>query len=123
MTISERIFALLADVQREQKELAKYIGAPPSTVTSWKRKGSNPAAEYIPAIAEFLNVSTDFLLTGENKEYRLAPEDEEVLELWGALSKADKAAVKYEMYLRAGQVRPLTEPARESDTDVTGKVG
>ena len=34
MTISERIFALLADVQREQKELAKYIGAPPSTVTS-----------------------------------------------------------------------------------------
>lgn len=123
MTISERIFGLLAEGQREQKELATYIGAATSTVASWKKNGSTPGAEYIPRIAEFLNVSTDFLLTGENKEYRLAPEDEEVLELWGALSKADKAAVKYEMYLRAGQVRPLTEPARGSDTDATGKVG
>lgn len=121
MTICERIFSLLVDSGRGQRELAQYIGAPQTTVGSWKKNGSNPAAEYIPRIAEFLNVSTDFLLTGENKEYRLDPELQEVMELWDSLSKADKAAIKYEMYLRIGQVRPVGEdPGNRSST---GKVG
>ncbi len=32
-----------------------------------EKKGTNPSAEYISIIADFLNVSTDFILTGENK--------------------------------------------------------
>ena len=93
MTICERIFGLLAESGRGQRDLAVYIGAPMSTVGSWKKNGSNPGAEYIPRIAEFLNVSTDYLLTGENKEYRLDSESQELLDLWDSLSKADKAAI------------------------------
>lgn len=121
MTICERIFGLLAESGRGQRDLAVYIGAPMSTVGSWKKNGSNPGAEYIPRIAEFLNVSTDYLLTGENKEYRLDSESQELLDLWDSLSKADKAAIKYEMYLRAGQVRPVGEGP--SVRSATGKVG
>ena len=48
-------------------------------------------------------------------------ESQELLDLWDSLSKADKAAIKYEMYLRAGQVRPVGEgPSARS---ATGKVG
>lgn len=76
MTICERVFSLLADAGREQRELAKFIGVPAKTVSTWKVRGTNPGAEYIAAIAEFFSVSVDYILTGEEKEYRLSPADE-----------------------------------------------
>ena len=63
MTICERVFSLLADAGREQRELAKFIGVPAKTVSTWKVRGTNPGAEYIAAIAEFFSVSVDYILT------------------------------------------------------------
>lgn len=68
MTISQRIFEELKKQGKKQKELASYIGLSTSAVSDWKKKGTNPAAENISAIADFLKVSTDYLLTGEEKK-------------------------------------------------------
>ena len=116
MTICERVFFLLAEGCREQRELAKFIGVPPKTVSTWKARGTNPSAEYIAGIAEYFSVSTDFLLTGEEKSYRLRPEDEELLTLWDALPAADKAVVKYEMYRRVNRAEPF-EPQDEKKAE------
>lgn len=67
MTISQRIFEELKKQGKKQKELADYIGLSTSAISDWKKKGTNPAAENISAIANFLNISTDYLLTGKEK--------------------------------------------------------
>lgn len=68
MTISQRIFYELKKQKKKQKELAEYIGLSTSAISNRKKKGTNPAAENISAIADFLKVSTDYLLTGREKE-------------------------------------------------------
>lgn len=63
-----------------QKDLAMHIGVSTRTVSTWKTRGTNPGAEYIAGIAEFFSVSTDYILTGEERQYSVSPADEEVLE-------------------------------------------
>ena len=79
MTICERVFSLLASDGRDQKDLAAHIGVSTRTLSTWKTRGTNPGAEYIAGIAEFFSVSTDYILTGEERQYSVSPADEEVL--------------------------------------------
>ena len=67
MTISQRIFEELKKQGKKQKDLAEHIGISTSAVSDWKKKGTNPASENIYAIADFLNVSTDYILTGNER--------------------------------------------------------
>ncbi|OPZ65865.1 MAG: HTH-type transcriptional regulator Xre [Firmicutes bacterium ADurb.Bin506] len=116
MTICERVFALLASDGREQGQMAKYIGVSKKTVSSWRSRGTSPGAEYIAPIAEYFGVSTDYILTGEERDLRLKPEDVELLTLWDVLSPADKAVVKYEMYRRSNRAEPF-EPNGEKKVE------
>lgn len=109
MTICERVFSLLADAGREQRELAKFIGVPAKTVSTWKVRGTNPGAEYIAAIAEFFSVSADYILTGEEKEYRLSPADEEVLSAYHSLPRPEQVYILSVMYRRAGRISSPAE--------------
>ena len=104
MTICERVFSLLADAGREQRELAKFIGVPAQTVSTRQVRGTNPGAEYIAAIAEFFSVSADYIWTGEEKEYRLSPADEEVLSAYHSLPRPEQVYILSEMYRRAGRI-------------------
>lgn len=119
MTIAERIFYLLASDGREQKDLANAIGVTPQTVSAWKARGTSPGAEHISSIAEYLGVSTDYLLTGEERQLRLKDEDVELLNLWDGLSKADRAFIKYEMYKRSGKDK-LPDDEQLKATDENG---
>ena len=65
MTISQRIFYLLKKQGKKQNQLSEFTGISTSTISAWNKRGTNPAAESIPIIADFFNVSTHYLLTGE----------------------------------------------------------
>ena len=65
MTINGRVFQLLADQKRKQKELADYIEVNERNVSTWKDRGSDPPARLCYKIAEFFGVSVEWLLTGE----------------------------------------------------------
>lgn len=65
MTISQRIFFLMEKQGKKQKELSKFTGISTSTISAWNKRGTNPAADTISTIADFLDVSTDYLLTGK----------------------------------------------------------
>lgn len=45
---------------------AKEIGFSKGTVSTWKNRGTTPASELLNKIAEFFNVSTDYLLEKED---------------------------------------------------------
>lgn len=74
MLISERIYQYLEQKGMTQLEFANRTGISQSTVSDWRRKGTNPSADKIMIICEVLDISPYELLLGtENKklkEYR-----------------------------------------------------
>lgn len=74
MLISERIYKYLEERKMSQQEFVKRTGISQSTVSDWRRKGTNPSADKIMIICEVLGVTPYELLEGtENgkmKEYR-----------------------------------------------------
>ncbi|GFI23415.1 hypothetical protein IMSAGC011_02203 [Lachnospiraceae bacterium] len=102
MKINERIFYLLEQQHKNAKDLGKYIGVNPSSISAWKNEGSFPSSKYIVGISEFLDVSLDYLCTGVEKtksslskdcptQDRILSKDEfELLEYFNSLSSAAK---------------------------------
>lgn len=64
MTISERIFELIKERGYTQKEFSKRTGIAESTISDWKKKGTNPVSDKILIICKVLEVSPYFLLSG-----------------------------------------------------------
>lgn len=68
VTINERVFQLLFESHRSQKDLADFCGINERNVGSWKARGSDPPAKLICKIAEFFGVSAVWLLSGEDRD-------------------------------------------------------
>lgn len=63
------IFAQLLE-QRKLKaaDVCKGTGLPSSLFSEWKRGKSTPKADKMKKIADYFNVSVEYLMTGEKKE-------------------------------------------------------
>lgn len=74
MLISERIYRYLEEKGISQIEFAKRTGISQSTISDWRRKGTNPSADKIMIICDVLEVSPYELLLDTDsknlKEYR-----------------------------------------------------
>ena len=69
--ISERIYKYLDEKGISQIEFAKRTGISQSTISDWRRKGTNPSADKIMIICEVLDISPYELLQGtENKKHK-----------------------------------------------------
>ena len=111
MLISERIYKYLEEKRITQKEFADRTGISQSTVSDWRRKGTNPSADKIMIICDVLDITPYELLVGtENnkfKEYKEADclviskqtNDYELLEILQGLDKEAKKRVV--MYAKA----------------------
>lgn len=78
MIISERIFKIMKDKGMSQKEFADKTGISQSTISDWKRKKTNPAADKIIVICETFDMSADELLIG-TKNYSRPLNDYEMI--------------------------------------------
>jgi transcriptional regulator with XRE-family HTH domain len=101
MQITERIFKLLADKQKDQKDLADYVKASQKTVSAWKTRNSDIPSSYISAIAEFLKVTPEYLLSGSETEKspssELTEDEAKALNYYKRLNNEDKDLIKGEM--------------------------
>lgn len=66
MDVTQRIFAIAAEKRITLTELAKKIGVSYGTIASWKRRGTQPPADKITAIAQALEVPVGSLLGNIN---------------------------------------------------------
>ena len=57
MIISERIFKIMEEKGMTQLKFASETGIAQSTISDWKRKKTNPAADKIMTICDVLDVS------------------------------------------------------------------
>lgn len=65
-TIGKRINTLLAEQTKMQKELAAHLGVPDNTVSYFVSGRRTPNTEQIAKIADFFDVSADYLLGRTN---------------------------------------------------------
>lgn len=105
MSILDRICTLLGD--GEQQELTKHLGLKKTAFTDWKSGKSNSYRKYLVEIAEFFNVSLDYLVFGkEQSNFSSMPEDEkELLNYYKELDDYGKGRV-------IGKAEELAEAAR-----------
>ena len=64
MTISDRIFEKLRQINMSQKVFSEETGISQSTISEWKSKRTNPTSEKIMIICKVLEVTPEWLLSG-----------------------------------------------------------
>ena len=67
MSIIERIISILEIRGLKRADLARHIGKSTGQISMWEKRKSNPPSDMLPKIAEFLNVSVDYLLGKETE--------------------------------------------------------
>lgn len=72
--------------------VAIKCGASSSASTTWKR-GSSPNSDIVVKIAEYLEVSTDFLLLGKETIDALSPTEKELLIFFRKLSQNEQQRI------------------------------
>lgn len=80
MIISQKIFELIKAKGMNQKEFALATGISQSTISDWKTKGTNPAADKIMVICDVLGVTPVELLTSGDQFKAYAPDKSIVVE-------------------------------------------
>ena len=101
------IKSLLEITDKTQKDLCDYLGLEKGTFSAWNGNRSQSYKKYIPQIADFFNVSTDYLLgkTDEKNSPSIGAVTEKVKEFVDILSVLPEdeqaEALKYIRYLRS----------------------
>ncbi len=63
MTIRDKIFDKLEELNMTQKAFAEKTGIAESTISDWKKKKTNPTADKIMVICKVLEVDPEWLLS------------------------------------------------------------
>ena len=92
---SRRILEELEYLNATRAELARYLGTRQSTIESWLKRDSIPAADTALKIARFLNVPLEYLIDGtraeERKSVQLSDFEKNLLREAADLLPEDKA--------------------------------
>ena len=70
MDAVDRIFELVGEKFKEQKEFASAPRVNDKTVSAWRTRRAKSYTKYLPQIAEALGTTTEYLLTGEGPQKR-----------------------------------------------------
>ena len=75
MEVLDRITIALKESGKTQKELCQHLGLSKNAYTDWKSGHMQSYKKHLPEIADFLNVSVDYL-TGRTDEKALPTAEE-----------------------------------------------
>ena len=96
MCTLDRIMQLLKQQGKKQKDLTDFLGLTKNTFTNWKGGHSESYKKFLPQIAEFLNVSVDWLVGKENSplslDSGLSAEQREIINLFDSAPPELQAA-------------------------------
>lgn len=121
MTITERIFEQIKQKGINQKEFAHQIGVNEKTFSAWKVKNTLPSADKISVISDLLNVSIEYLLTGEDPTAPQNTADRELLELIENLSSEEREKAKTFIRFMLSERSSGSSERSDSDTSYEAK--
>lgn len=76
------------------KEIIENTGISQPIFSQWKSRNSMPKSDDLYKIAQFLNVSIEYLLTGEDKENNLSQDETELLTNYRLLDDSEKSMLQ-----------------------------
>lgn len=84
-----------------QKQLGDVLGVAESTISMYESGNRQPDVDTMRKIADYFNVTIDYLIGGENISSSDKDElDEKIIKIFGSLSEADQAQIlDYARYL------------------------
>lgn len=94
MDILDRISTLLGD--REQRELTNFLGLKSVAFSEWKSGKSKSYRKYLIEIADFFNVSLDYLVYGKEPQAttnELTQNENELLEIFKNFDKREQVKI------------------------------
>lgn len=104
-----RIKELREERDLTQEDVAKAIQTSQRNISRWEKGQNEPASSFLIKLADFFDVSIDFLVSrsddfgnivaASNSSASLTAEDQEILKLFQSLSPSRKEDLK--IYLRA----------------------
>lgn len=98
-----RIDSILKTRNEKRKAVADAVGISVQPFTSWTKRGSLPSADTIYYIAKYLDVSIEWLLTGEEKQVVGGlPLENELREVWMRLTDEQRKSFLLQMEAVAG---------------------
>ena len=93
MTFYERLQALMDSQRLTQKDFAEATGIRPTTISEWKKNGNLPTGDAAIKIANYFDISLDYLLTG-NLKNELPDEDIALIVRYHNLPKEKQHVIK-----------------------------
>lgn len=102
MCTLDKIFELLKSKNINQQTFAQAIGVKKYTISEWKNGKSQSYKKYIDKIADFLGVSSDYLLGTQDNA--LSAKQSKIIELTSQLTENEQEEViKYAELLKRGR--------------------
>ena len=89
MDIAERIFNLVDAKYKEQRDFAKAIGVSASMVSQWRMGITKSYTRRLPEIADALDTTTEYLLTGTGPKQKRAVSDSDTAQNRQAAAQED----------------------------------
>ena len=68
----ERIDQLMRDQRKQKQQLNEYLGVGRSTYENWRKGSSKTYFQHLDKIAQFLSVSPNYLISGEESNEQQA---------------------------------------------------
>jgi len=102
--VLKRIEILRIENNVKAKDICAYLEIEPNTYSSWKNRNRTPDPNNIVRLAEYFNVSTDFLLTGA--EHGLTEDQRKVVRMYESLNDEGKELLlEYAEFLSARYIK------------------
>ena len=92
MTIQERINYLMKKQNISKAELARRIGKPYTTVDNWFKRNSSPNSEVITNLANALNTTSEWLITGIDIG-TTTPDEQQLLNYYNKSNQEGKSRI------------------------------
>jgi transcriptional regulator with XRE-family HTH domain len=112
----ERLKQLRSERSLYQKDIANYLGIDRTTYVKYENGTSEPNNDMLLKLAEFFNVSTDYLLEKTNKkdtDKNIIPSDDDIK---FALFNGDKE-ITDDMYEEVKRFAQFVKDKKQSNTD------
>ena len=119
MNTFDKIDLILKQKNLKQIDLTKHLGVSKATYSSWKSGRTDSYYKFIPDIAKFLNVSTDYLFFGEESLSDLTEDEKRLIAAYREQSEEGKKIIRRSLGLEEPAIRAVdSDPASELGTDV-----
>ncbi len=101
-----RLYELRAEKNLSQREMAKAMQVSQATYNNWENSKTQPSIEQLVSLADFFDVSVDYLIGRTTDEgFSSLPIENEILSSYRALDEEGREAIKHILQKMQNRIR------------------